>query len=172
MDRKLFTLTEGTPLLTDMVAYGNASSAGNITVGNLRTLLAPTVFVKTHTVEIGTWNMVQNSQIAVTPAKPNTILEAIPANKIRGIRVMIRNDDESGGWNTIYSDFLSVRNGTQQTPIVPLIWMVQVTIFWESTFIYLNRFNGSVYANASYSKIVGNDGLSFNRGWLTFDYVD
>ena len=177
-DRKLFELETAIPKSGDMFAFGNMDSLGsttgtsNITFADLKSAIMGGA-VKTKTFEIGAWNMVTQSSPSLyvilsydyDPSIFVFIPPSIPVEKIRGIRVVIRNDN-----NNSMTDFLSVQNGTD--PIVPLIQIEESIFLWETTFVRLTRRAGSTFTNTTFSKTVNTDSTPYNRGWVTVDYID
>lgn len=178
-DRKLFELETAIPKSGDMFAFGNMDSLGsttgtsNITFADLKSAIMGSA-VKTKTFEIGAWNMVTNTTILLNlfydydPSIFVFIAPRIPIAKIRGIRVVIRNDN-----NNSMTDFVSVQNGTD--PTVPLITISEWDFIFPTTVVTLTRRAGSTFTNTSwtnFTKTVNPDSTPYNRGWVTVDYVD
>jgi hypothetical protein len=167
-DKKLFSLDLATPTNSKRIVFGDTSeNANNITFGNLKTWLGiQDVQFKTKMFEIGPWDM-DTTQTATVPIYSGvssfggwTTYFSIPVSKIRGVRVLVRNNT-----NTIFVELNSVQNGTALTN--PAIQLWELTgFFGTSTVATLMRRQGSALDNASFG------GTGFNRGWIIVDYVD
>ncbi len=97
----------------------------------------------TKILEIGTWNMVDDSSV--------TVAHGLDVNSIRNVSVVIRHDDAE---NTRSLDFSSSGDD------VAGMWTVNLTD------VNLLRTVGGGFANISYDTM-GDDG---NRGWVTIEY--
>jgi len=96
-------------------------------------------------VEIGDWNMDSTSSVQVA--------HGLTQSKIRGIRALIRSDDDA-----------TVRDFNALSAGVSGAWTQYIAA--TATKISLSRAEGSHFDNTSY------DSTSFNRGWMIIDYVD
>jgi hypothetical protein len=157
MDRKLFTLTEGTPALTDKFAFGNEGYTKNITLTNLATLLAPApASFKSVAIAMNGWNMTSYQVTTV----PISSLGADIIPRIRGMKALIIDDA-----HTIVTDLTSAQNGTSINP--PLIQAFILTgFFGPAPVITVQRRTGGFFTNGNYV----NDSIS--RGWVIVDYVE
>lgn len=165
-NKRLFVdVPTATPTDTKKIAFGDVGGSNTITLGDFKSWLGlSSGAIKSYAVEIGGWDMNTTGAKLVPipfPLQPGQIFVTYPPPmKIRGIKVMIRNDA-----GTVLSDFLSVQNGTDVSN--PLIQITEFTFIWTSTSVMLQRKNGSFYdTSADY-----ND-TGVNRGWILVDYVD
>jgi hypothetical protein len=151
MDRKLFTLTEGTPIGTDKIAYGNAGDTKNITVDNFKIIMGGTLI--TTILEIGEWNM-------NTTAEDKAVFHTLDITKIRTINVIIRNNA-----NTQYAplnqfSYFGANTGISEGGVY--------FIFDDPApkYISLIRRTGGMFDNAAFGAAVG-----YNRGWITVQSI-
>jgi len=139
-----------------MMAYGNATSSGNITVGNLRTLLAPASSLKSIAIAMNGWNM--TSYQTTTVALSSLGADIIP--RIRGMKALIVDDTQG-----IVSDLASTQNGTALNMPEIQAWVL-TGFFGPAPIITVQRRTSGYFTNGSYV----NDTIS--RGWVVVDYVD
>ena len=147
-----------------MTVYGPASITGDLTLtsgdiamaatktvdgrdlsvdgAKLDSLGAQNVKLNIKVVDVGDWNMDSTDSVSVS--------HGLTLSKIRSMSVLIRNDNDDN-----YLDF-SASSATT----------VNESIACGASNILLNRSGGSVFDSANY------DSTSFNRGWVTIQYVD
>lgn len=100
----------------------------------------------TKIVDIGDWNMDTTKTINVAHGISDF-------TKIRRVSVMIRNDP-----NTNLNP-INAMEGTTGTTIAGSVWFI------SSTDISITRLTGGIFDNTFY------DSTSYNRGWITIEYI-
>ena len=95
-------------------------------------------------IDIGDWNMDTTTSVSVAHGLTHT--------KIRGIEVIIRNDDDTR-IGPLRDD-----HGTSVYAAPP--------IYANSTNIVMTIFTGGIYDNTTY------DSTSYNRGWIIIKHID
>lgn len=168
-DKKMFELGLGTPTGTDKIVFGkNGSVYKNITVDDFKTIMQGDIADhKTLSFEIGAWDMSSTSNVSVVI---NTTSGYIPVpimpNKIRGISVMILDDNDVNS-----SDFLSVQGGTAASD-QPQIFVYHIEYIFATTYVKLTRRNDSYFDSGDYNKVQNPDTSPYNRGWVTITYIE
>ena len=158
-DKKLFELELKTPVDSDNIVFGQSGHTYyNVSMSDFKTfLLGGESIVKTKIFEIGAWNM----KIMLLPFAIVNITP-IEIQKIRGINVIIRNDNDDE-----YIDFLAVQNGN-----IPSSPMVNGFINGTTHGIILTVRSNSYFDGTSFQKLSNPDSTAYNRGWVTVTYVD
>ena len=132
--------------VSTLVVYRVSNKNGNIYVESINIdNVRPT---EQKIVEIGDWDMDTNQAPAVALAHGIG-----DAEKIRSVSVMVRND---AGTNVLKLDFFAATTGVGQGAIGII----------SDTTILLTRLTGGYFDQATFSS------TSYNRGWVTIEYIN
>jgi hypothetical protein len=102
--------------------------------------------LKTKVIDIGDWDMVATVSVAIA--------HGLTITSIRGIEVIIRNDD----------GIRILPINAMESPVTSTMIEGYVSVI-GTTLVNLTRITGGVFDGTGY------DSTSFNRGWITITYV-
>jgi hypothetical protein len=121
--------------------------AGTVRVAGIAQGKDVTAAIHRKIVNIGDWNMDSTGTI--------DIAHGLTASKIRSVTAVIVND--AGDTYYPFNGYQASAGGTDYQGMVA---------YWDATNVRLYRSSGSLYDAATF------DSTSYNRGWLTIEYVD
>lgn len=137
-------LTAGKIAIAQIVLATSTTTITNSLITDERALYATeTQALHTKLIDIGDWNMVASTTV--------NIAHGLTYSKIRKVEALIRNDGDTASY-----DFSSADNGTGTSHYISA----------ASTNISMQRHVGGFFDNTSF------DSTSYNRGWITIQYID